>query len=75
MARFLQGTGPIFIDRVACTGSETTLESCTVSTDTGSCSHSDDAGVGCRDECTLEEAPPIKDKVVVALTMCPCTSA
>ena len=48
-AGFGQGSGPILLDKVTCTGSESTLTSC------GhlgigiirSCSHSDDAGMRC----------------------------
>ena len=48
-AYFGQGSGPIWLDGVACTGSESILASCGhlgVNV-TRSCSHSEDAGVSC----------------------------
>ena len=48
-ASFGQGSGSIWLDNVACTGSESTLASCGhlgVGI-TRSCSHSEDAGVRC----------------------------
>ena len=48
-ARFGQGSGSIWLDSVSCTGSESTLASCShlgVGV-TRSCSHSEDAGVRC----------------------------
>ena len=48
-AGFGQGSGPIWLDKVACTGSESILASCGhlgVGI-TRSCSHSDDAGIRC----------------------------
>ena len=49
-AVFGQGSGPIFLNNVICTGDEMTLLDC--SSDpigmTGSCTHEDDAGVQCR---------------------------
>ena len=50
-ARFGQGTGPIFLDNVACTGEEDTLVSCTYDANTADCFHSDDAGVTCIADC------------------------
>ena len=50
-ARFGQGTGPIFLDNVACTGEEDTLISCTYDSNTADCFHSDDAGVTCVADC------------------------
>ncbi len=52
-ARFGQGTGPIFLDNVACTGEEDTLASCTYDSNTADCFHSDDAGVTCVADCTV----------------------
>ena len=49
-AYFGQGSGPILLDNVACSGSESTLASCShlgVGV-TRSCSHLEDAGVKCR---------------------------
>ena len=48
-AYFGQGSGPIWLDSVTCTGSESTLASCGhlgISI-IRSCSHSEDAGVRC----------------------------
>ena len=42
-----QGTGPILMDNVACTGSESGLINCNFDNHTGDCSHSEDAGVRC----------------------------
>ena len=46
---FGQGTGPIFLDEVGCTGSELTLISCPHLDSVGDsdCRHSEDAGVQC----------------------------
>ena len=47
-ACFGQGSGSIFLDNVACSGSETTLLSCTNSgVGIHNCAHSEDAGVTC----------------------------
>ena len=48
-AYFGQGSGPIWLDDVGCTGSESTLVNCTHLgiNITRSCSHSEDAGVSC----------------------------
>ena len=48
-AGFGQGSGPIWLDSVTCTGSESTLASCShlgINV-TRSCSHAKDAGVRC----------------------------
>ena len=42
-----RGTGPILMDNVACTGSESGLINCNFDNHTGDCSHSEDAGVRC----------------------------
>ena len=48
-AYFGQGSGPIWLDSVRCTGSESTLASCghLGINVTRSCSHSEDVGVRC----------------------------
>ena len=48
-AHFGQGSGPILLDNVTCTGSELTLANCEHLgfNNTRSCSHSEDAGVRC----------------------------
>ena len=47
LAHFGQGTGPIHLDNVGCTGTEQTLLSCSHSTSTSNCGHHEDAGVAC----------------------------
>ena len=42
-----QGSGPILMDNVACTGVENGLINCTFDNNTGDCSHSEDAAVRC----------------------------
>jgi len=46
-AAFGQGSGPILLDNVGCTGSQNRLIDCTHSTHTSDCNHSEDAGVRC----------------------------
>ena len=43
-----QGTGPILLDDVACTGTQTNILQCTFDTNTADCGHSEDAGVQCQ---------------------------
>ena len=45
-AYFGQGSGPIQLDDVECTGKETSITNCS-STTVVSCMHSEDAGVRC----------------------------
>ena len=47
-ARYGQGSGPIHLDNVACTGTENALVNCTYDSDTSDCSHFEDAGVLCQ---------------------------
>jgi hypothetical protein len=48
-AAFGQGTGQIWLDNVACTGSETRLIDCPANAlGSHNCQHSEDAGVRCR---------------------------
>ena len=49
-ARYGQGSGPILLDNVACTGTENALVNCTYDSDTSDCSHFEDAGVLCQRE-------------------------
>lgn len=46
-AFFGQGTGPIFLDNLACVGSEPMLTNCTHDTHTADCGHNEDASVRC----------------------------
>ena len=46
-AGFGAGSGPIHLDDVRCTGSETGLVNCTYDSVTTDCSHTEDAGVRC----------------------------
>ena len=46
-AAFGPGTGPIYLDNLACVGTEPTLTNCTHDTHTADCVHSEDAGVRC----------------------------
>ena len=46
-AAFGAGTGPIYLDNLACVGTEPTLTNCTHDTHTADCTHSEDAGVRC----------------------------
>ena len=50
-AFFGRGTGIIYLDNVACTGTEVNLTSCVADYDTSDCTHSEDAGVTCQQEC------------------------
>ena len=47
-ARYGQGSGPIHLDNVACTGTENALVNCTYDSDTSDCFHFEDAGVLCQ---------------------------
>ena len=46
-AYFGQGTGPIYLDRVRCSGLESKLVDCLHSKDTSGDTHAEDAGVEC----------------------------
>ena len=50
-AYYGQGTGPILLDDVSCTGTEGRLVSCPYDSNTADCSHSEDAGVRCNNSC------------------------
>ena len=57
-ARFGQGTGPLLLDRLSCTGREQTLLSCShrgIEVTSYYCGHDDDAGVRCQGKNTNAE--------------------
>ncbi|XP_041379071.1 deleted in malignant brain tumors 1 protein-like [Gigantopelta aegis] len=51
-AKFGAGIGSVYLDDVQCSGSETSLLSCTYDSNTADCTHSSDAGVRCQAPCT-----------------------
>ena len=65
-AQFGSGIGPIFLEKLVCSGSETTLLDCRHSTPLGlsTCTHSQDAGVRCK----ARELPTHSSLNYVALT-------
>ena len=52
-ARFGQGTGPIALNNLGCTGGEASVLDCPSDGlfNVGSCTHADDVGVECQEEC------------------------
>ena len=50
-ARFDQGQGIIYLDELACNGSEYRLIDCAYDGDTSDCRHYEDASVLCSDAC------------------------
>ena len=46
-AYFGQGSGPIVMDNLACTGNENAITDCLYDPDVSDCSHFEDAGVVC----------------------------
>ena len=46
-AHFGQGTGSIYLDNVACTGTEERLINCSYNRDPADCSHTQDVGIHC----------------------------
>ncbi|XP_041379083.1 scavenger receptor cysteine-rich domain superfamily protein-like [Gigantopelta aegis] len=52
-AKFGYGRGSIYLDDVQCSGSETSLLSCSYDSHTDDCSHSHDAGVRCQVNSTV----------------------
>ena len=54
-ARHGQGEGPILLDNVVCTGSETSLQQCRHNgVGNHNCGHSEDAGVACSNGMTMK---------------------
>ena len=52
-AHFGQGSGPIGLDNIACSGSEKGLVNCSYDTDTTDCTHLEDVGLRCQPECKI----------------------
>ena len=48
LAPFGQGTGPIWLDNLACLGFEDSLFNCTYDSHTADCAHFEDAGLRCQ---------------------------
>ena len=46
-ATYGQGSGPILLDDVGCTGTETSILNCPYDSNTADCTHAKDAGVRC----------------------------
>ena len=46
---FGQGSGPIAITNVACSGTESGILGCAFSIDVSTCTHGDDAGIRCQE--------------------------
>ena len=46
-AFYNSSSGPIYLDRVQCTGTEESLQNCRLSRDIEDCTHAEDAGVSC----------------------------
>ena len=57
-AHYGQGTGPILLDDVSCTGTESRLVSCPYDSNTADCSHLEDAGVRCNNTCKQHDSIP-----------------
>ena len=64
-----QGTGPILMDNVACTGSESALINCNFDNNTGDCRHSEDAGVRCYSPPSTGESVVYKQMFAVNVCM------
>ena len=69
-AQFGQGTGSIWLDQVACAGSEARLAACPANPiGTHDCSHFEDAGVRCQPSGTT---PPPSESIPASDVVCNC---
>ena len=73
-ADFGQGSGPIWLDNVMCSGSESTIVNCghLGVNITRSCSHSEDAGVRCYGDAGTCVIPNYNTYTYQANPECPC---
>ena len=59
MARYGQGTGPIYLDNVQCVGTELHIQECTYSSDASECTHAEDASLLCSGNCKCMDRNPM----------------
>ena len=69
-AHFGQGSGPIFMDSVACGSSDTVLLACSYDPNTSEDSHAEDAGVRCGGECFSTFHTCTLGNVLCLITFC-----
>ena len=69
-AHYGQGTGPILLDNLACTGTEYNLTSCSYDSDTSDCTHYEDAGVHCNTTCEYSVVCILCCKCMVSMCVC-----
>ena len=72
-AHFGAGVGPIYLDNVACSGSESNLTECSRSFIVSCYSHSEDAGVRCQGELYFCSCASRRTKVTEGYELCDCT--
>ncbi|XP_055046924.2 scavenger receptor cysteine-rich domain-containing protein DMBT1-like [Misgurnus anguillicaudatus] len=65
-ASFGEGSGPVWLDEVSCSGDEPTVKNCTSKAlGMSSCSHKQDAGVNCRDVKLVNGTSPCDGRLQV----------